>query len=104
MLKLPRLPDRTPVRLTITLDAPLNADLKNYASLYEATYGERESVAELIPFMLRAFLDGDRAFSRARKDGLGEGDDPAAPRRRRRRSAGEGDAADPEIPSQEATP
>ena len=28
MLKLPRLPDRTPVRLTVTLDAPLNAALK----------------------------------------------------------------------------
>jgi hypothetical protein len=104
MLKLPRLPDRTPVRLTVTLDAPLNADLKFYASLYEATYGERESVADLIPFMLRAFLDSDRAFARARKDGLGEGDDPAAPRRRRRRSAGEGDVTDPETPSQEATP
>jgi hypothetical protein len=97
-------PDRTPVRLTVTLDAPLNADLKFYASLYEATYGERESVSNLIPFILRAFLDGDRAFTRARKDGPGEGDDPAAPRRRRRRSAGEGDAANPETLSQEATP
>lgn len=32
MLKLPRLPDRTPVRLTVTLDAPLNAALKEYAA------------------------------------------------------------------------
>jgi len=32
MLKLPRLPDRTPVRLTVTLDAPLNAALKEYAT------------------------------------------------------------------------
>jgi len=78
----------------------LNAALKDH----EATCGERESVADLIPFILRAFLDGDRAFARARKDGLGEGDDPAAPRRRRRRSAGEGDPANPETPSQEATP
>ncbi len=67
----------------------------------EATYAERESVADLIPFMLRAFLDGDRAFNRARKDGLGEGDDPAAPRRRRRRSASEADSSDPEAPGQE---
>lgn len=104
MLKLPRLPDRTPVRLTVTLDAPLNAALKEYAVLYESTYGESESVADLIPFMLRAFLDGDRAFSRARKDGQGDGENPAAPRRRRRRSPSESDASDPEPTSQETTP
>ncbi|SDF00683.1 DUF2274 domain-containing protein [Rhodospira trueperi] len=100
MLKLPRLPDRTPVRLTVTLDAPLNADLKEYAALYEATYGDTESVSDLIPFMLRAFLDGDRAFTRARKDGLGDGDDPATPKRRRRRLGGEGSTDSPETTSQ----
>jgi len=42
MLKLPRLPDRTPVRLTVTLDARLNAALKEYAALDEATYGETD--------------------------------------------------------------
>jgi len=101
MLKLPRLPDRTPVRLTVTLDAPLHTALKKNASLYEATYAERESVADLIPFMLRAFLDGDRAFTRTRNDGQPEGDDPAAPKRRRRRSVGERPASDPETPGQE---
>ncbi|WP_375782138.1 DUF2274 domain-containing protein [Roseospira marina] len=71
------------------------------AALYEATYGETESVADLIPFMVRAFLDGDRAFNRARKDGLGEGDDPAAPRRRQRKPAGAGSTDGPEPTSQE---
>ena len=104
MLKLPRLPDRTPVRLTVTLDAPLNAALKEYAALYEATYGDTESVSDLSPFIVRACLDGDRAFTRARKDGLGEADDPATPRRRRRRSGAEADASDPEPTRQEATP
>lgn len=37
--------------------------------LYRATYGESETVAELIPFMLEAFLDSDRAFAKARKRG-----------------------------------
>ncbi len=104
MLKLPRLPDRTPARLTVTLDAPLNAALKEYAALYEATYGDTESVSDLIPFMLRAFLDGDRAFNRARKDSLADGEDSAGPKRRRRRSAGAGGTADSQPTSQETTP
>jgi len=73
------------------------------AALYEATYGEQEGVADLIPFILRAFLDGDRAFNRARKDGLADGEDSAAPKRRRRRSAGAVGASDPETTSQETT-
>ncbi|RWL22134.1 MAG: DUF2274 domain-containing protein, partial [Mesorhizobium sp.] len=28
------------------------------------------TVAELIPFMLAGFLEGDRAFAKARKEGL----------------------------------
>ena len=69
-LKLAKLPDRTPAKITITVNAGLNRALRDYAILYHATYGEAESVAELIPFMLEAFLDSDRAFARARK---GEG-------------------------------
>ncbi|TGV31988.1 DUF2274 domain-containing protein, partial [bacterium M00.F.Ca.ET.168.01.1.1] len=40
------------------------------AALYRQTYGQSETVAELIPFMLAAFLEGDRAFARARKERL----------------------------------
>ena len=69
-LKLGKLPDRTPAKITITVNAGLNQALRDYAALYRATYGEAESVAELIPFMLEAFLDSDRAFAKARK---GEG-------------------------------
>lgn len=74
MLKLAKLPDRTPVKITITVGAELNQALRDYAALYRATYGEAETVAELIPFMLEAFLDSDRAFARARKEGLPEVD------------------------------
>nr|WP_311731995.1 hypothetical protein [Roseospira marina] len=35
-------------------------------------------MADLIPFMLRAFLKDDRAFARAHKNGLAEGEDAAA--------------------------
>lgn len=65
-LKLPKLPDRTPVKLTIAVMPDLNQALSDYAALYAQTYGREEPVAELIPAMLAAFLDGDRAFAKAR--------------------------------------
>jgi len=34
------------------------------AAAYEHTYGVAEPLAELIPAMLAAFLDSDRAFAR----------------------------------------
>jgi hypothetical protein len=65
-LKLGRLPDRTPVKLTITVPPELAAALSDYATLYRETYEQEEPVAELIPAMLRAFLESDRGFSKAR--------------------------------------
>lgn len=61
-LKLPKLPDRTPVRITISISPDLNAALAAYAELYRQTYGREEPVTELIPFMLTNFLESDRAF------------------------------------------
>lgn len=63
-LKLARLPDRTPVKLTITLGAELHQTLKDYADLYQATYGVWEQVVDLIPFMLETFLQSDKGFNR----------------------------------------
>lgn len=59
-LKLPKLPDRTPVKLTILIGAELNETLKAYADRYAAVYGSVEPVVELIPYMLEAFIAGDR--------------------------------------------
>ncbi len=67
-LKLGKLPDRTPVKITITLSPDLNQALRDYAAIYRATYGEAESVADLIPFMLSGFLESDRGFAKARKE------------------------------------
>jgi hypothetical protein len=64
-MKLAKLPDRTPVKLTTTLMPHLAARLRDYADFYAETYGNREEVADLIPFMLEAFLDGDPDFRRA---------------------------------------
>jgi hypothetical protein len=66
-LKLGKLPARTPVRITISVTPDLHRTLERYAECYRAAYGEAEKSAELIPFMLEAFLASDKAFAKARK-------------------------------------
>lgn len=68
MIKLAMLPDRTPIKISITITPDLNAALTNYAEFYREAYGRDEPVADLIPAMLDAFLDGDKAFSKFRRD------------------------------------
>jgi hypothetical protein len=68
-LKLAKLPDRTPIKLAITITPDLHEALQAYAALYASAYGREEPVVELVPAMLTAFLDGDRAFARARTVG-----------------------------------
>jgi hypothetical protein len=65
------------------------------AEIYRETYGEAETVAELIPFMLGAFLESDRGFAKARKSGARDGSAP--PIQADRREA----AATPPGPSKE---
>ncbi|ODU80230.1 DUF2274 domain-containing protein [Novosphingobium sp. SCN 63-17] len=66
-LKLGKLPARTPVKLAVTVTPDLHQMLQQYATLYAEAYGREESVIELIPAMLAAFLESDRAFARMRK-------------------------------------
>lgn len=66
-LRLERLPDRAPVKIMIALPPELNRALADYAEAYEDSYGQAEPVTELIPAMLWAFLQGDRAFAKARR-------------------------------------
>ena len=72
-IKLARLPDRTPVKLTVSLPPEVHLALVAYASFYEGAYGEEEPVSELVPAMLAAFLDADRAFQASRRLGAGDG-------------------------------
>jgi hypothetical protein len=65
-LKLPQLPDRTPIKLSISVLPDLHQALADYATLYAQTYGRDEPVADLIPAMLAAFLESDRVFVRER--------------------------------------
>ena len=66
-LKLAKLPDRTPVKLSITITPDLQNALREYAALYTQAYGTEEPIVELIPAMLAAFLESDRNFVRAPK-------------------------------------
>jgi hypothetical protein len=77
-IKLAKLPDRTPAKITIAVSSDLNRALNEYAEMYRETYGEAETVAELIPFMLGAFLESDRGFAKARKSGARDNKSPSS--------------------------
>ncbi len=86
-LKLAKLPDRNLVKLMITFQPHLAQALREYAAVYRATYGEAESVEELVPFMLASFLEGDRGFAKARKEVPGHPVVEPRPRRGRRKNS-----------------
>jgi hypothetical protein len=68
-LKPAQLPDRTPIKISISVMRDLNQALADYAALYAQTYGREEPISELIPSMLAAFLESDRTFARNRSKG-----------------------------------
>lgn len=61
-IKLARLPDRQPVKITIQITPTFHHQLQQYAAAYEAAYGKAESVTDLVPAMLTSFLESDSAF------------------------------------------
>lgn len=69
-LRIAKLPDRNPVKLTIAVMPDLHDALQDYAKLYAETYGQADPMVDLISAMLTAFLDGDREFQKARKGGV----------------------------------
>lgn len=66
-MKLAKLPDRTPVKMTIVLTPELAGRLRRYAELYSATYGQTEDLTSLLPYMLEAYLDSDTKFKRVER-------------------------------------
>jgi hypothetical protein len=79
-MKLAKLPDRAPVEMSIVLQPSLAKRLLEYADFYAETYGSREEVAELIPFILEAFLDADGDFRRGKRIGSGAAQLPRSKR------------------------
>ncbi len=68
MLKLAKLPDRTPVKIAITVTPDLARTLGDYATLYNRAYADKAEVTDLIPAMIETFLASDRMFAKARKE------------------------------------
>jgi hypothetical protein len=66
-LRLERLPDRTPVRMSLSVDPDLASALSDYAEIYRQTYGQEEKPEALIPAMIESFLASDAGFKRARR-------------------------------------
>jgi len=66
-LRLGKLPDRVPVRLTVTLTPDAAAALADYARIYCDTYGGDEKPEALVPAMIDHFLANDAGFKRARR-------------------------------------
>ena len=66
-LRLDKLPDRTPVRMSIAVDPDLASALVDYAEIYRQTYDAEEKPEALIPAMLENFLGNDAGFKRARR-------------------------------------
>ena len=82
-LRLDKLPDREAAKITFTASPELKAALNDYAEIYRRTYGQKESVAELIPFMLESFMNADPGFKRGRKqleEAAGASSSPIQPR------------------------
>ena len=67
-LRIGKLPDLTPVKLTISVDPDTHACLEDYAAIYAESYGEKVKPAELVPSMISGFLATDTGFKRARKE------------------------------------
>jgi hypothetical protein len=78
-LKLKQLPDRQSEKMVILVSADLKLALSDYARAYAKTYGALEDAADLVPYMLNAFLKSDYAFQKARRDLADESnEEPAA--------------------------
>ena len=81
-LKLAKLPDRTPIKITITIQPDLNSALQAYAEAYRTAYGDDEKVCDLVPYMIESFLSADRGFAKTRKNSHASRATPAKTSRR----------------------
>jgi len=67
-LKIAKLRDMTPTKMSINVTPDLKSDLDIYARLYERAYGDKQDVTNLIPLMLEGFLASDSGFRKAKRE------------------------------------
>ena len=75
-LRIGKLPDLTPVKMTVYLEPEIHRALEDYARIYAQNYGDEIAPATLVPTMLAAFLGSDSGFKKARRN-LRKNSDPA---------------------------
>lgn len=63
-LSLGPLPSTKTIKLTVTLSAPLCADLDQYAAIHSEVWREAVDGAALVPHIIEQFLKRDRQFKR----------------------------------------
>lgn len=66
-LKIGALPDRTPVKVALSLPPDVHAALQDYAAIHTKDFGSEATVSDLAALMIERFLDSDAAFKRERK-------------------------------------
>lgn len=66
-LRIAKLPDLTPVKMTIHVEPDVHRLLEDYARIYNDRYDEDVAPGVLVPPMLATFLASDNGFKKARK-------------------------------------
>lgn len=66
-LKIGQIPDRTPVKLTLSLLPETHSALTDYAAIHARDHQSQTSAADLAALMIERFIAADAAFRRARK-------------------------------------
>ena len=69
-LRLGPIPKATPVKITIVVTSEFKAQLDRYAQAHARAWGDAVDVVELIPHMLRWFIEGDKAFRSASRNSI----------------------------------
>lgn len=66
-LKIGAIPDRTPIKLPLSLSSDLHDALQDCASIHAKEFGQNAQVFDLEALMIERFLASDAQFKRARK-------------------------------------
>lgn len=66
-LKIGAIPDRTPVKLSLSLSPDVHDALQDYASIHAKEFSQNAQVTDLAALMIERFLESDAQFKRARR-------------------------------------